>query len=427
MTAAPHDQTVPWSARMARRLVLRQFAAITNGRLVMRDALGETAFGTESTASPLHATVTIHDLSAYTHMLTSGSVGAAEGFMDGLWTCPDLTSLTRIFARNRPVLKTFGKGWALTGALRGLFQALRRNSRNGSRRNIAAHYDLGNDFFALMLDETMMYSCAVFDDEDTDLAAASRAKNDRICRKLDLSDRDHVLEIGSGWGGFALHAAANYGCRVTTTTISREQHRLATERIRAAGLQDRVTVLLSDYRDLSGQFDKAVSIEMIEAVGHQFLDTYFNVCSRLLKPDGAMVLQGITINERDYHASTRTVDFVKRYIFPGSCLPSVGSIANSIARAADLRISHQEDLGAHYVLTLRAWRANFQRNIDRVRALGYPDRFLRMWEYYLCYCEGAFAERHIGVSQFVFTKPLGRCSPQPAADSARVHARLEMA
>ena len=399
-----------WTARIARRLVLQKLACISEGRFTVRDPLGEYSFGAETDACPIHATATIRDLSAYTRMLVSGGVGAAEGYMDEMWSSGDLTALIRIFARNRPLRVGFGKGLALTAAMRRVHHALRRNSRRGSRRNIAEHYDLGNDFFALMLDDTMMYSCAIFERAGVDLAAASRAKNDRICRKLDLNERDHVLEIGGGWGGFAIHAANRYGCRVTTTTISREQHRLASECIRAAGVQDRIAVLLTDYRDLHGQFDKAVSIEMIEAVGHRYLDAYFNACSRLLKPDGAMVIQGITINEQDYHASKRTVDFVKRYIFPGSCLPSAGSIAASIARATDLRIAHQEELSPHYVLTLRAWRRNFLRNIGRIRALGYSERFLRMWEYYLCYCEGAFAERHIGVSQFVFTKPLGRWS-----------------
>jgi cyclopropane-fatty-acyl-phospholipid synthase len=408
-----------WKSRIARRLVQQKLSSISDGRLTVSDPLGEKSFGDKNARDSIHATVTIHDLSAYTRMLSSGSVGAAEGFMDELWSSDDLVALVRIFARNRQLRDNFGKGMALTVWLRRIYQALRRNTRGGSRRNIAEHYDLGNDFFALMLDETMMYSCAIFEHHDTGLADASRAKNDRICRKLDLSPDDHVLEIGSGWGGFAIHAATHYGCRVTTTTISREQHRLATERIRAAGMQDHITVLLSDYRDLHGEYDKVVSIEMIEAVGHQYLDTYFDACSRLLKPHGAMALQGITINEQDYATSRRTVDFVKRYIFPGSCLPSTGSILASIARATDLRITHQENLGAHYVLTLRAWRENFARNIDRVRALGYSERFLRMWEYYLCYCEGAFAERHIGVSQFVFTKPLSRlslCAPLRQAD-----------
>ncbi len=393
-----------WFARTARKLALAKLASISDGRLTFNDPLGSQTIG-EAAAYELHATVTVHDLAAYSRMVASGSIGAAEGYMDGLWSCDDLTTLIRIFARNRSLRDGFGKGLALTAAVRNAWHWLRRNSRDGSRRNIADHYDLGNEFFSLMFDPTLMYSCAVFESADSDLEQASTAKNERICRKLNLQSTDHVLEIGTGWGGFALHAAGRHGCRVTTTTISREQHRLATERVRQAGLQDRVEILLCDYRDLHGSYDKLVSIEMIEAVGHQYLDDYFEVCSRLLKSDGAMALQAITMNEQEYERAVHSVDFVKRYIFPGSCLPSTGSISGAIARVTDLRISHQEELTPHYVMTLRCWRDNFFRNIGRVRALGYPERFTRMWEYYLCYCEGAFAERHIGVSQFTFTKP----------------------
>jgi cyclopropane-fatty-acyl-phospholipid synthase len=284
---------------------------------------------------------------------------------------------------------------------------LNRNSPDGSRRNIAAHYDLGNDLFALFLDDTMAYSCGVFEREDATLHEAQVAKFERACRRLRLSPSDHLLEIGTGWGGLALHAASRYGCRVTTTTISREQHDWARERIRAAGLSDRVTLLLDDYRDLRGRYDKLVSIEMIEAVGHQFLDTYTAQCSRLLEPHGAMLLQAITIRDQLYAEALESVDFIQRYIFPGSFIPSVTAIADSVRRATDMKVFHLEDIGPHYATTLRRWRERFFERIDDVRRLGYSEQFVRMWDFYLCYCEGGFLERQLGDVQMLLTKP--RC------------------
>jgi cyclopropane-fatty-acyl-phospholipid synthase len=285
---------------------------------------------------------------------------------------------------------------------------MNRNNRTGSRRNIAAHYDLGNEFFRLMLDETLMYSSAVFERPDMTLAEAQRARLDRICRKLALGPRDHVLEIGTGWGGFALHAATHYGCRVTTTTISREQYALAQERIAQAGLSDRVTVLLEDYRDLRGEYDKLVSIEMIEAVGHEYYETFFTRCSALLKPDGLMLLQAITIADQRYEAARKSVDFIQRYIFPGSCIPSVSVMAQAVARATDMRLMHLEDIGPHYATTLRHWRERLYANADALRQLDLPEEFLHMWEFYLCYCEGGFAERALGDVQLLLAKPQNR-------------------
>ena len=286
-----------------------------------------------------------------------------------------------------------------------LAHRLNRNTKRGSRKNIAAHYDLGNDFFKLFLDETMMYSSGIYETPESTLFDASTAKIERICQKLRLSPQDHLLEIGTGWGGFALHAARNFGCKVTTTTISREQYELATRRIADAGLSDRVTVVMEDYRDLKGQYDKLVSIEMIEAVGHEFFDTYFQCCSRILKPDGLFVLQGITIADQLYQGYIRRVDFIQRYIFPGGCLPSVTHVCDVLTRSTDLRLTHLEDFAVHYAKTLRDWRARFFNRIDEVKQLGFDDRFIRMWDYYLCYCEGAFLERNCGLVQMVFAKP----------------------
>ncbi len=292
------------------------------------------------------------------------------------------------------------------------WHALQRNTRSGSRRNIAAHYDLGNDFFRLFLSADLMYSSALFADEHEDLDSASTRKLDAICRKLDLRPGDRVVEIGTGWGGFAVHAARHYGCHVTTTTISREQYALAAERIAAAGLGDRVGLLLQDYRDLRGQYDKLVSIEMIEAIGHQYLDTYFATLGRLLAPGGLALVQAITIEDHRYAQALRAVDFIKRHIFPGSFIPSVSAMLGAMARGSDLGLVQQQDFGHSYALTLKAWRERFLARLAEVRALGYDERFIRMWEFYLAYCEGGFRERSIGVSHLVLAKP-GWRAPSP--------------
>jgi cyclopropane-fatty-acyl-phospholipid synthase len=318
----------------------------------------------------------------------------------------------RLFVLNLDALDGLEGGLArFTSPLRKAIHALRRNSRNGSRRNIAAHYDLGNDFFRLMLDDTLMYSAATFEHAGQSLYDAQIARLDHICRKLELKPDDHLLEIGTGWGGLALHAARNYGCRVTTTTISREQWKLARERVHEAGLEQRVEVLCEDYRDLTGTYDKLVSIEMIEAIGHQYYDTYFKRCSELLTPRGAMLLQAITIADQRYEQARRSVDFIQRYIFPGSCIPSVSALTSSIARASDLRVFDLADIGPHYATTLAHWRQNFRANLPRIRALGYDENFIRMWEYYLCYCEGGFAERVLGDVQMLLVKPGNRRTP----------------
>jgi len=393
-----------FTATLACKTLHRALANLREGAITLIDGRESHTFG--SSTSNLRATVTVHDPSFYARSLFSGSLGAAEAFMDGLWSCDDLTALCRIFTRNAEVGDDMDRGVSRLFfiAARGVHW-IRRNTRLGSQKNIAAHYDLGNDFFSLWLDDTMTYSSGIFTKPDSTLREASIEKLDRICRQLALKASDHVLEIGTGWGSFAIHAASTYGCRVTTTTISKEQHALATQRIAAAGLADRVTVLLKDYRDLQGQYDKLVSVEMIEAVGHAFLETYFKQCAALLKPDGAMMLQAITMNDQRYDRYRKTVDFIQRYIFPGSCCPSLTAMSTAIARASDFKLSHMEDFGIHYAKTLLTWRQRFFAVIDQVRAQGYDDRFIRMWDYYLCYCEAGFAERYIGVAQMLLTKP----------------------
>ena len=392
---------------LARKLVLAKLSQFKTGQLRLLENDQVHLFGTDY--QTLQATVRVCDASFYRAMALGGSLGAAEAFIDGLWTTDDLTAVCRLAVQNGQTRGEMEKGWARLGRpLNRVFHALHRNTRKGSRHNIAAHYDLGNDFFRLFLDETMMYSSAIFPHRDATLAEASLHKIDRICRKLDLQASDHLLEIGTGWGGFALHAATHYGCRITSTTISRQQCELARQRVKAAGLEDRIEIVLEDYRDLKGQYDKLVSIEMIEAVGHHYYDAYFSACGKLLKPDGLMLLQTITISDWVFEAHTRTVDFIKRYIFPGSCIPSLAAIAGALAQSSDLRIAHLEDIGPHYARTLAAWRERFFAHIEQVRALGLPEEFIRMWHYYFCYCEAGFAERYISDAQILLAKPHNR-------------------
>ncbi len=393
----------------ARRLLLQRMSRLEHGALEVHDAEGTLRFGNAATAPGLHAHIEVLNPQFWADAAFGGTVGAGEAYIHGLWKCDDLTALVRIMVANRHVLEDIDGGTKQFAELgRRLGHWLNRNSREGSRRNISAHYDLGNEFFGLFLDPTMNYSCGIFESEHASMEEASIAKMDAICRKLDLQPTDHLVEIGTGWGGLAVHAARHYGCRVTTTTISREQHALAAERIRAAGLEERIELLLKDYRDLEGRYDKLVSIEMIEAVGHEFMDTYFRQCSRLLKPDGLMLLQGITIRDELYEQALRSVDFIQRFVFPGGFLPSVAAMSASLARSADLQILHLQDIGLHYATTLRKWRERFFENIEAVRALGYPDSFIRLWEFYLCYCEGAFLERNIGTVQMLLAKPRNR-------------------
>lgn len=389
--------------RLARRAVFARLAKLRLGRILVEEGDDTRMLGADE--GPL-LRVAVRDARVWRRFARGGALGAAESYLDGDWSTDDLPGLCRLFLRNRDLLLGIDRGASRVGALaRRVGHALRRNSRQGSRRNIHEHYDLGNDFFEIFLDDTLTYSCGIFDRPDADLREASVEKLDRICRTLDLRPDDHVLEIGTGWGSFALHAASRYGCRVTTATISREQATLARQRVREAGLDDRITVLETDYRDLAGTYDKLVSIEMVEAVGHTYLDTYFERCSHLLAPDGAMLLQAIVMPEQGYDRYLRSVDFIQKHVFPGSCLPSLGSMTASIGRATDLAVVRLTDIGLHYATTLAAWRRRFLQRRADVRRLGYPERFLRMWDYYLAYCEAGFAERHIGTLQMMLAKP----------------------
>ena len=391
---------------LARTIMLKVLAKLQIGSLTFTEN-GETlVFGSTEDPTAPHAEVHVHDSDLYRRVLTGGSIAAGETFIEGLWSSPDLTAVTRAFSANLSMLEAMSdkQNFIARLALK-MNHWARRNTTARSRENISAHYDLGNDFFSLFLDPSMMYSSAVFPTPDSDLASAAQHKLHLICEDLELKPEDHLIEIGTGWGGMAIYAAEHYGCRVTTTTISREQFDYTVNAVTARGLQDRITVLSDDYRDLTGQFDKLVSIEMIEAVGHQFYDTYFRTISHLLKPHGKAVIQAITMTEQRYEQARDSVDFIKRYIFPGGCLPSLTVIRDALSRMTDTHMSNARDITQDYADTLNAWHEGFLNKLDTVQGMGFDDRFIRMWRYYLSYCEGGFRERIIGTYQITMTKP----------------------
>lgn len=405
----PQARSLRRSNDLARHFLLRVLSRIRIGSLTLHDGEDTHHFGRAGIEGEPQAEIVVHNRAAFGKVLTGGTIASGEAYIDGDWSSPDLTEVTRLFSANMQAMESMqaSQHWYTRLALR-IAHAMNRNTHEGSKRNIAAHYDLGNDFFRLFLDPTMMYSSAVFNGPEMSLEEAAVAKLDEICRQLELGPEDHLLEIGTGWGGMAIHAATQYGCRVTTTTISREQYEYATRQVQELGLEDRVTLLCQDYRALSGQYDKLVSIEMIEAVGHDFYSSYFQCCSKLLKPEGKMVIQAITMTDQRYERARRSVDYIKRYIFPGGCLPSLSVIARHLADDTDMQMVHLRDITQDYAQTLNLWRQRFLDQLDAVRAMGFDDRFIRMWEFYLSYCEGGFRERIIGTMQLAFAKPAYR-------------------
>lgn len=396
--------------RWARGIVLNHLGRMQRGTLSIVEGEQTEVFGNNRTASGdqavIQAEIHVENPAAFSAIAFNGVVGAAEGYMDGHWATPDLLSVIRFFVSNIVALKGMDQERSVANSVAlKLLSRVTRNSVAGSRKNISAHYDLGNDFFELFLDPAMMYSSALFDGKDISLEEASIAKLQTICEKLKLTADDHLVEIGTGWGGMAVYAAKNYGCRVTTTTLSKQQHDFTAALVQQSGLADKVTVVMKDYRELEGSYDKLVSIEMIEAVGHQYFADYFAKCSSLLKSTGLMVLQAITITDQRYEQARRSVDFIQRYIFPGGCLPSMNVISRHVAEDTDMGILSVSDMTPDYAKTLSLWRTSFEKNIEQVRALGFDERFIRMWMYYLCYCEGGFQERVINTIQVVMAKP----------------------
>lgn len=406
-TSLPQARRLPLVARG----VLARLGKVRSGRLTLTENGRRHELGLDVPGVPA-AFVEVRDERFWSAVALRGGVGAGEAYAQGWWHSDAPTDVVRLFVRNREVLEGLERGLArLSKPLLKAAHLLRRNTERGSRANISAHYDLSNEFFALFLDPTMTYSCGIFADERTTLEEASLAKIDRLCRKLELHAGDHLLEIGTGWGAFALHAAREYGCRVTTTTISEEQHAYAAERFAAAGMKDRIELVFQDYRKLEGQYDKLVSVEMIEAVGHEYFGAFFEQCGRLLKPDGLMALQAITITDSQYDVARKRVDFIREHIFPGCCIPSVTALSSAMARSSDLKPTHMEDIGPHYATTLAAWRKNLRARWDEARAAGHTEEFLRLWEFYFAYCEGGFAERYLGDVQLLLAKPGARHDP----------------
>ncbi|WP_444945238.1 class I SAM-dependent methyltransferase [Microbulbifer sp. VTAC004] len=395
-----------WMVRLARRLVLSKMRVIDRGHLLIEEGVNKYRFGQPIDQACVRAHIKVLDGSAYVQVLLNGTIGSGEAYMQGDWTSPCLLSVIRLMVDNMDLIEDMDGRWSQLPRmfLRGLHR-LNSNNPNGSRRNIAAHYDLGNEFFQLFLDKTMLYSSAIFPSEKTPLFDASVHKMGHICQKLQLEANDHLLEIGTGWGAMAIFAAKHYGCRVTTATISEEQYDYAQKWVQKEGLQDKVSVLLQDYRDLQGSFDKLVSIEMVEAVGHEYHRKFFSTCSHLLKDNGLMVMQAITIQDQRYQQYRKEVDFIQRYIFPGGCLPSNQVVAHHVATATDMQMVDLEDITIHYAHTIRHWREAFLKQVDAMQALGFDERFIRMWEFYLCYCEGGFMQRVISAAQFIFAKP----------------------
>jgi cyclopropane-fatty-acyl-phospholipid synthase len=402
----PQRRTSRVGESLAKKAVFKIFGQLKVGSLTLHEEAESYHFGHADQPGKPQAEVHIHNPAVYARMLSGGAIGAGEAYIKAHWSSPKPVEAIRLFSANMAALENLDakQSWVTRVAL-AISRRLNRNTRAGSQENIAAHYDLGNDFFELFLDPTMMYSSALFSDPAMTLEAASEAKLDEICRQLELSPDDHLLEIGTGWGGMAIHAAKHFGCRVTTTTISAQQYEYACERVKQEGLEGQISLLCEDYRNLSGDYDKLVSIEMIEAVGYEFYENYFETCTRLLKHDGKMVIQAITIADQRYQQAKDSVDYIKRYIFPGGCLPSVAVIAGHVASNTDMQIVHLKDITEDYANTLAHWRERFMDRLDVVNAMGFDEEFIRLWEYYLCYCEGGFRERIISTVQLTLAKP----------------------
>ncbi|MDC0931484.1 cyclopropane-fatty-acyl-phospholipid synthase [Methylophilaceae bacterium] len=386
-----------------KKIIHQRLSQIKDAHIIIKDGKSINKYGKPGNLS---AKINILDTIFYKNIILGGTIGASESFIRGEWSSPNLTNVIRVLARNTEAQDKLENLFTLLSQpFLKVMHKLNENSVRGSKKNISRHYDLSNDFFSLFLDKNMMYSSAIYKSRKTSLEDASTNKLDVICKKLNLKKTDHVIEIGTGWGGFAIYAAKNYGCKVTTTTISIEQYKFAKQKIKEAGLGKKIKVLLKDYRLLKGQYDKLVSIEMIEAVGYQFYDEYFKIIGQLLKNDGEALIQAITIKDQRYSKAIQSVDFIQKYIFPGSCIPSITAIQNSLTSSTDLVINDIRDIGHHYARTLADWRKRFLKNKQEIIKLGFDDKFLRMWLFYFAYCEGGFEEKVISDIHLHITKP----------------------
>lgn len=402
-----------WLDSFAKKILLQLLLKLEKGHLTLEDDGEIYSFGEAQEHTTLVAHISVTHQSFYRQTVFGGSIGAGEAYMYKHWCSPDLVQVIRLMASNMSVLQQLDSKWssAYNFACR-LVHRLRPNTIAKARKNISAHYDLGNDFFSLFLDKSMLYSAAIYPHENATLEEASLNKMAHICQRLQLGKHDHLLEIGTGWGGMAIFAAKTTGCRVTSVTISKEQFNYATEWVKREGLENKVTILLQDYRLIEGTFDKLLSIEMIEAVGHEFYSEYFSRCSQLLRPHGLMLIQAITIQDQRFEYARKNTDFIQQYIFPGGCLPSNTIVAKHIEQDTDMQIVGLEDITKDYARTLADWRKTFFENIDSVKAQGFKGAFIRMWDFYLCYCEGGFSERAISTAQYVFAKPEARILPR---------------
>ncbi|NMP31596.1 class I SAM-dependent methyltransferase [Thalassotalea sp. M1531] len=393
-----------WLITRCRNIVFRIFSQLPSGYVEVIDRGTRYSFGKDKN-DPLKATIEIHNPKTYLQLVKGGSIGASEAYIDNMWDTPDLTSLIRVFARAQKVTDKFEKYVSWLSKLKNKwFHFQNRNSKSGSKKNILAHYDLGNELYTRFLDKEMMYSAAIYPNPSATLEQAQIHKLEKICQRLSLTETDHLLEIGTGWGGLAIYAAKNYGCKVTTTTISDAQYCYAKSRVEALGLAGQITLLKNDYRNLTGQYDKLVSIEMIEAVGYNYMDSFFKQCNARLKPGGKLLIQAITIADQRFEHYLNNVDFIQRYIFPGGFLPSINLMANKVAEKTDLVIEELHDIGLDYAKTLAHWRQSFLANWPGLTEFGYDEKFKRLWLFYLGYCEGAFLERSTSTVHLIARK-----------------------
>jgi cyclopropane-fatty-acyl-phospholipid synthase len=390
---------------LAKRIILKILSRLNIGRLIVIDGSEIKTFGNSPTNKHSSLTITIHDSRTYRMILFGGGTGAAEAYMKGHWSSNDMTALIEHFIKNRETLERLEGGYhRFMVLIDKIIHRLRKNTPSGSKKNIAAHYDLSNDFYKLWLDKRMMYSAAIFQTENSDIEDASENKLKIICNKLGLNSGDHLCEVGTGWGGMAIYAAKNYGCKVMTTTISEEQFNFASARIQEEGLNDKINIVKQDYRELSGTYSKLVSVEMIEAVGHEFLGSFFNKCNSLLQPKGKGLIQAITIADHLYEQAKHKVDFIQKMIFPGGALSSIEVLTRLAEEEGQFRVIDLESIGPHYAQTLRVWRKRFLKHIDEVKKLGFNHDFIRMWEFYFCYCEGGFNQKTIDDYHMVLEK-----------------------
>ncbi|PKG38480.1 SAM-dependent methyltransferase [Psychromonas sp. Urea-02u-13] len=402
--AVEASQDVHLFDKTAKKILIKLLSNLTKSHLTLVDSDQSMLLGDKNAS--LKAVVFINNPKTYKRILLGGSIAAGESYIDGWWTSPDLTKVIQVLSREQGILEGLEKSFTKILSLpKWIYHKARKNTKEGAKKNILAHYDLGNDMYKTFLDKEMVYSSAIYPHAEATLDEAQLHKLDLICQRLDLKPGESVLEIGTGWGALAIYAVQHYGVHVTTTTISDAQFEYAKARVESLGLNDEITLLSKDYRELEGQYDKLVSIEMIEAVGHEYLASFFETCNKHLKPNGKMLIQAITIADQRYDEYRKGVDFIQRYIFPGGCLPSINIMADNVTNKTDMVITGLHDIGQDYAKTLKHWFERFEADLPNIKKMGYGDDFIRLWQFYLCYCEGAFLERMTSTVHLIAAKP----------------------